>query len=66
MTQILKGPLLGIINSRYSERFDRALGVHYSERALLLNTILRKTTYSYFDISYNLNRSTHLYKTYVN
>ncbi len=34
MTRILKSPLLVIINSLYSERFCRALGVHYSKRAL--------------------------------
>jgi hypothetical protein len=34
MTEISKSAQRGIMNSRYSERFGHALGIHYSERAL--------------------------------
>jgi hypothetical protein len=34
MTGIVKSPLIGSMNSRYSKRLGRALSVYYSERAL--------------------------------
>jgi hypothetical protein len=61
MTGILESPLRGIMNSRYSEQFGRALGDHYIERALY-------NIYIYIQCCYTLNIEVivQLYKNFFN